>query len=104
MHQYTIDNGNLIGNFEGLYKDFKDPFLQTKKEKFETIYDSEKFEESWTEICKELKVSPEPRLNSNQSDKEYNKIVKLQDLSDNFKNWHRAYNEYDYKLYEEFCA
>ena len=74
------------------------------KEKFETIYDSEKFEESWTEISKELKVSPEPRLNSNQSDKEYNKIVKLQDLSDNFKNWHRAYNEYDYKLYEEFCA
>ena len=36
MHQYTIDNGKLIGNFEGLYKDFKDPFLQTKKEKFET--------------------------------------------------------------------
>ena len=36
MHQYTIYNGKLIGNFEGLYKDFKDPFLQTKKEKFET--------------------------------------------------------------------
>ena len=36
MHQYTISDGKFIGNFEGLYKDFKDPFLQTKKEKFET--------------------------------------------------------------------
>ena len=36
MHQYTISNGKMIGNFEELYKDFKDPFLQTKKEKFET--------------------------------------------------------------------
>ena len=35
MHQYTIDNGKLIGNFEGLYKDFKDLFTN-KKEKFET--------------------------------------------------------------------
>ena len=36
MHKYTISNGKMIGNFEGLYKDFKDPFLQTQKEKFET--------------------------------------------------------------------
>ena len=36
MHQYTISDGKLIGNFEALYKDFKDPFLQTQKEKFET--------------------------------------------------------------------
>ena len=36
MHQYTIHNGKLVGNFEGLYKNFTDPFLQTKKEKFET--------------------------------------------------------------------
>ena len=36
MHQYTIFKGKLIGNFEGLYKNFKDPFLQSKKEKFET--------------------------------------------------------------------
>ena len=35
-HQYTISKGKMIGNFEGLYKDFKDPFLQTQKEKFET--------------------------------------------------------------------
>ena len=36
MHQYTIFKGKLIGDFEGLYKDFKDPSLQTQKEKFET--------------------------------------------------------------------
>ena len=36
MHQYTIYNGKMIGDFEGLYKNFKDPFVQTKKEKFET--------------------------------------------------------------------
>lgn len=36
MHQYTICNGKFIGNFEDLYKNFKDPFLQSKKEKFET--------------------------------------------------------------------
>ena len=31
MHQYTIDNGKLIGNFEGLYKDFKIRFYKQKK-------------------------------------------------------------------------
>ena len=31
MHQYTIYNGKMIGDFEGLYKNFKDPFVQTKK-------------------------------------------------------------------------
>ena len=36
MHQYTIYNEKMIGDFEGLYKNFKDPFVQTKKEKFET--------------------------------------------------------------------
>ena len=36
MHQYTISNGKMVGNFEELYKDFKDPFLQSEKEKFET--------------------------------------------------------------------
>ena len=36
MHQYTIYDGKMIGDFEGLYKNFKDPFIQTKKEKFET--------------------------------------------------------------------
>ena len=36
MHEYTIHNGKFIGKFEELYKDFKDPFAQTKIEKFET--------------------------------------------------------------------
>ena len=36
MHKYTICNGKFIGDFEGLYKNFNDPFLQSKKEKFET--------------------------------------------------------------------
>jgi SAM-dependent methyltransferase len=36
MHEFTIYNGKMIGDFEGLYKEFKDPFLQSKKEKFET--------------------------------------------------------------------
>ena len=35
MHRFTISNGKMIGDFEGLYKNFKDPFLQSK-EKFET--------------------------------------------------------------------
>jgi len=36
MHRYTIHNGKLIGDFEGLYRSFEDPFTQSKKEKFET--------------------------------------------------------------------
>ncbi len=31
MHEYTIFNGKLIGDFEGLYRSFKDPFTQSKK-------------------------------------------------------------------------
>ena len=33
---YTFSRGKMIGNFEGYYKNFSNPFLQTKKEKFET--------------------------------------------------------------------
>jgi hypothetical protein len=67
------------------------------------VYDSDRFEESWTEIAKMLNVDPEPRLNSNQSDRDYQKVVHLSDLTDEFKTWHRAYNRFDYLLYEEFC-
>lgn len=35
MHKFTICNGRFVGDFEGLYKKFNDPFLQSKKEKFE---------------------------------------------------------------------
>ena len=65
--------------------------------------DSDKFEESWTSVAQELKIDAEPRLNSNQSDKDYQKVVKFSDLKDDFKTWHKSYNSYDYMLYEEFC-
>ena len=77
---------------------------KTLKEKFTKVYDSDNFEESWTEIANELKVDVEPRLNSNQGGKAYKNDAKISNLSNEFKTWHRSYNLYDYKLYEEFCA
>ncbi len=77
---------------------------KTLKEKFTKVYDSDNFEESWTEIANELKVDVEPRLNSNQGGKAYKNVAKISNLSNEFKTWHRSYNLYDYKLYEEFCA
>ncbi len=50
-----------------------------------------------------LNIDKEPRLSSNRSNKDYQKIQKLSDLSEEFKVWHRSYNNYDYLLYEEFC-
>ena len=77
---------------------------KTLKEKFTKVYDSDNFEESWTEIANELKVDVEPRLNSNQGGKAYKNVAKISNLSNEFKTWHRSYNLYVYKLYEEFCA
>ena len=74
------------------------------KEKFKKVFSSEKFEDSWTEIANLLKIDIFPKLNSNQADKDYNKVAKYEDLSDDFKFWHRGYNRYDYLLYEEFCT
>ena len=31
MHRFTISNGKMIGDFEGLYKNFKVPFYNQKK-------------------------------------------------------------------------
>ena len=31
MHRFTISNGKMIGDFEGLYKNFKDPFYNQKR-------------------------------------------------------------------------
>jgi hypothetical protein len=73
------------------------------KEKFYRVYDSDNFEHSWDEVADMLKVDKEPRLSSNQSDKDYQKIQKLSDVTDELKIWHRSYNHYDYLLYEEFC-
>ena len=74
------------------------------KEKFAKVYDSDDFENSWTEIANELKVEVDPRLNSNESGQAYEKIVSYSELSDEFKVWHRSHNHYDYLLYKEFCA
>ena len=68
------------------------------------VYDSDDFENSWTEIADELKVEVEPRLNSNEGGKAYEKITNYTELSLEFKTWHRSYNHYDYLLYEEFCT
>jgi hypothetical protein len=46
----------------------------------------------------------EPRLNSNEGGKAYEKLVKYSDMTEEFKTWHRSYNHYDYLLYEEFCT
>jgi len=73
------------------------------KEKFYRVYDSDNFEHSWDEVADMLTVDKEPRLSSNQSDKDYQKIQKLSDVTDELKIWHRSYNHYDYLLYEEFC-
>ena len=77
---------------------------KTLRDKFFKVYDSDNFEESWTEIADELKVEIDPRLNSNESGKAYEKIANYSDLSEEFKTWHRDYNHYDYLLYEEFCT
>ncbi|HAF75727.1 MAG TPA: hypothetical protein DCG42_00250 [Maribacter sp.] len=74
------------------------------KENFIKVFDSDKFEESWDEIAKELNVTPEPRLHSNRAGESYNRIAKVSNLSKDFLHWHRGYNRYDYLLYEEFCT
>ena len=77
---------------------------KTLKEKFVKVYDSDKFEKSWDEIAKELNVTTAPRLQSNRAGESYNRLVKFSNLSKDFINWHRGYNNYDYLLYEEFCT
>ncbi len=108
----------IAGNFlvlwiYGKYLGLKEPtsienkykiVQKTLKEKFVKVYDSDKFEKSWDEIAKELNVTPEPRLHSNRAGESYNRLVKFSNLSKDFINWHRGYNNYDYLLYEEFCT
>ena len=72
--------------------------------KFERVYDSNLFEDSWTDICSTLGISPDPRLNSNKGDISYIKIIERKNISEPFKQWHREYNKYDYMLYEQFCT
>jgi hypothetical protein len=77
---------------------------QVLKTKVAKVYDTKYFEDSWNDIAKMLKVDAEPRLKSNLSDKDYNTVTKYEDLSEEFKVWHKEYNHYDYKLYKEFCV
>jgi len=85
-------------------KEKYDVVRKTLKEKSVKVYDSDDFENSWTEIADELKVEVEPRLNSNEGGKAYEQLIKYSDMTDEFKIWHRSYNHYDYLLYEEFCT
>ena len=36
LKKFTFNKGKMIGDFEGYYRNFENPFLQTEKEKFET--------------------------------------------------------------------
>ena len=85
-------------------KEKYDVVRKTLKEKSVKVYDSDDFENSWTEIADELKVEVEPRLNSNEGGKAYEQLINYSDMTEEFKIWHRSYNHYDYLLYEEFCT
>jgi len=96
--------GRYIGRHDSVSMEARyETVRRVLREKNVTVYDSDRFEESWTDIAKMLNVDVEPRLNSNQSKKDYQKVVSYSDLSDEFKSWHRSYNGFDYLLYEEFC-
>tara|TARA_R110000782_G_scaffold12835_1_gene38059 strand:+ start:388 stop:999 length:612 start_codon:yes stop_codon:yes gene_type:complete len=77
---------------------------ETLKNKFTKVYDSDNFEYSWTKIADELHVDSEPRLNSNEGGRAYQRLTNSANMSEEFKTWHRTYNHYDYLLYEEFCV
>ena len=57
-----------IGPKPKISRKFGEPLFGADKsleKKNVKIFDSDKFEESWEEICKMLKLDPEPRLQSN---------------------------------------
>ncbi len=70
---------------------------------FKKVFSLENIEESWDEIADLLKVDREPRLNTNRSYSDYKNLVSKENLSEEFLNWHKDYNKYDYKLFKEFC-
>lgn len=73
---------------------FEEIIKQLKK--FKRIYNHDRFEESWDEICDMLKISKEPRLNTNVSKR------KIDEVPEDFKKWHRQKNKLDYYIYENF--
>lgn len=74
------------------------------KTKFKKVFDTKNFDRDWKHLSASMNVSEKPMLKSNQGDKDYNVVQKYSDLDENFKHWHKDYNQYDYRLYEEFCA
>jgi len=77
---------------------------QCLKNNFQKVFSTENFEQTWNEIADLLKIDREPRLNTNRSDTDYKKYADKKKLSKEFIEWHRSYNHYDYKLFEEFCT
>ena len=77
---------------------------QCLKNNFQKVFSIENFEQSWNEIADLLKIDKEPRLNTNRSHTDYKKYIDKKNLSKEFLEWHRSYNHYDYKLFEEFCT
>ena len=74
------------------------------KTKVKKVYATENFDQDWKEIATMLDVSVEPRLQSNQADKDYHSVARFEDLSQDFKTWHRSRNQYDYRLFDTFCV
>ncbi len=109
---------SLAGNFVTLwlYKNYLllDPNtdIETKyktvqhslKNNFRKVFSLKNFEQSWNEVAKIIKVDQEPRINTNRSNQDYKKYTDKKDLTSEFISWHRNYNHYDYKLYNEFCT
>ena len=77
---------------------------QTLKNNFQKVFSLKNFEQSWDEVAKIIKVDQEPRINTNRSNQDYKKYTDKKDLTSEFISWHRNYNHYDYKLYNEFCT
>ena len=108
----------LKGNFVILwiYKNYllQDPNVDMKskyqtvrqalKTNFKKVYTLDNFEQSWNEIAELLNLDKEPRLNTNRSNKDYKKYIDRKDLSEEFIQWHKTYNSYDYELWKEFSA
>ena len=72
--------------------------------KFDKVFSIKNFEQSWDQVADRLKIDREPRLNTNRSNQDYKKYADRKNLDQEFIYWHRQYNSYDYRLYEEFCT
>jgi len=71
---------------------------------FRKVFSTRNFETSWNEIAEILNIDKEPRMNTNRSNQDYKKYVSKKDLTEEFISWHKSYNHYDYRLYQEFCT